>query len=87
MFRYPIPADTKVEWKSRVAVVSHAAITLAITTARVMLAHLESPDSTTPPSDHLGQILGGKESILFLAMDLQNILGEALDTAVTKFPQ
>ena len=64
MFRYAIPVETLAELISRVAVASHGSNTLATTTARAILAHLEPPDFTTPASHHLGQNLGGEQSTL-----------------------
>ena len=66
---------------------SHSPISLAIATANAILTSLE--DTTPPPSpfEPINLYLRRRESILSLAIDLQNILGDAMDMASSMFPQ
>ena len=86
MFKYPIPSHSLEAWKTQVSLHSHPSISLAIATANAILDNLrDNPHNTTPvPSPH--HQLGSTESILSLADDLQNILGEAMDLAKSMLP-
>ncbi len=82
----PNPAALTCGLETQVAVDSHSPTSMAIATAIAILNSLEdrkheSKHATTP-----GQHLGGRESVLSLAADLQNILGNARDMAKIMFP-
>jgi hypothetical protein len=87
MFIYTIPEHTLAEWKAQVIVDSQSHISLAIATVNAILASLENiapPPNLVEPTHHS---LGGKESILSLANDLQNMLGDAMALATSMFPK
>ena len=68
------------------AVDSHSPTSLAIATANVILTSLgisTNPSNTTAPT---GPLLGDRDSILSLATDLQNIIGDAMHMVTTIFP-
>jgi hypothetical protein len=66
---------------------SNSPTLLAIATAGAILDNLADPLATTGSTEgDTGVHLGDRESILSLASDLQNILGDAMDLATTMFP-
>ena len=85
-FRFPDPEQDMETWRSKVAVVSATATALASVMARMLLDSLSTDDNQeqkdTPPSPH-----GKEAAILSVASNLQIILGEAMTTATTIFPQ
>jgi hypothetical protein len=86
MFKYPIPPHSLTAWKTHVVVESHSATSLAIATANAILNSLGGSPPKSKPANTPGHHLGGREAILSLAADLQNILGDAMDMAKTMFP-
>ena len=86
MFQYPIQEHTLDEWKSKVAVDSHTATTLAKATALSLMTLIEFPTGPISPEGTRETSQDTKTHILELANTLQDILGEAMDTATTMFP-
>ena len=72
-------------WKSQVTVDSHSPISLAITTVTDILNNLEAI-TTQNHHEHGAHQLGGRESVLSLAADIQTILGDTMTLAMTMFP-
>ena len=85
LFRYPIPEPTLVGWKSKVAVYSHASISLAKAVSNSLLASLANQPEGRPTGDAMDPQCV-ESSILGLANDIHAILGEALAAATTIFP-
>jgi hypothetical protein len=86
MFQCPIPEHTLEEWKSKVTVDSYAAIMLARATALSLKDSLKSPTRAISPKGNKEISQDTKTHILELANTLQDILGEAMDTATAMFP-
>ncbi len=86
MFQYPIPEHTLEEWKSKVTVYSYTTIMLARATALSLKGSLESPTGTISLEGNKETSQDTKTHILELANILQEILGEAMDTATAMFP-
>jgi hypothetical protein len=65
----------------------HSPISLAIATTNAILTSLE--DTTPPPNplEPTHHYPRGREYILSIANDLQNILGDAMDLATSTFSQ
>jgi hypothetical protein len=59
---------------------------LAIATANAILTRIADTQTSLTTAAHTGARLGGRDSILSLAADLQNILGNAMNMATTMFP-
>ncbi len=72
--KYPIPPHTLAAWKTHVAVAFHTPSSLAPATVKAILTSLESAPHPPPPEDPTGPRLGDRDSILYLAADLQTIL-------------
>ena len=85
IIKYPIPMHSLATWKTRVAVESHSPTSLVIATANAILRNLEDGTTVVTPENTAGQQLGGMDSILSLATDLQQIQGNATDMATTMF--
>ena len=85
MFEYPIPLHSLAAWKTRVAINSHSPTTLAIATANAILRNLEDGTNIATPETATGQQIVGGDSILSLAADLQQVLGDAIDMVPTMF--
>ncbi len=58
---------------------------MAIATANAILANLQGPTNPSDTTDPMECLLGGRDSILSLAADLQNILGVAMHLDTTMF--
>ena len=86
MFQYPIPEHTLETWKSKVTIDSFTAIMLAKATALSLKDSLEFPSGAISPEGVRETSQDTKTHILELANTLQDILGEAMDTATTMFP-
>ncbi len=85
-FKYPIAPHTLAAWKSQVEIDSHSPTSLAITTANTILHNLQNPPDPPYTRDPTVPDLSDRDSILSLAADLQNILGDAMHMAMTMFP-
>ena len=86
MFQYPIPEHILEEWKSKVAVDSHTATTHAKATAFSLMNSIEFPTGPISTEGTRETSKDTKTHILELANPLQDLLGEAMDTATTMFP-
>ncbi len=86
MFQYPIPEHTLEDWKSKVTVDSYTAIMLARATTLSLKDSFEFPTGAISPEGNREPSRDTKTHILELANTLQDILGEAMDTATTMFP-
>jgi hypothetical protein len=86
MFQYPIPDHTLEAWKSKVTIDSYTAIMLAKATALSLRDSLEFPSGTISPEGVREVSQDTKTHIIELANTLQDILGEAMDTASAMFP-
>ena len=64
---------------------SHSPTYLAIATANAILLSLGDSTNTSTPANIADQHLGGKDFILSLGTDLQNILGDAMGMATAMF--
>jgi hypothetical protein len=84
-FKYPISPHTLAAWKSQAEIDSHSPTSLAIATANSILTNLQGPTNPSDTRDPTEPVLGGRYSILSLAADLQNILGDAMHMATTVF--
>jgi hypothetical protein len=84
-FKYPIPPHTLAAWKSHVEIDSHSPTALAIATTNAILTNLQSPTNPSDTRDPTEPVLGGRDSILSLAADLQNILVDAMHMATIIF--
>jgi hypothetical protein len=85
MFKCPISPHYLTEWKARVVVDSLSPTKLAIAIANAILRNLEDGVTAAPPANTSQQI-GGRDSILSLAADLQRILDDAMSMATAMFP-
>ena len=86
LFRYPIPEPTLDGWKSKVAVNSHADISLAKAMSHSLLASLTHQPEGKPTRDALAP-QWVDASIIGISNDIQAILGEALAVATIMFPR
>jgi hypothetical protein len=86
MFKYPIQSHSLAAWKIQVAVDSRSPTSLEIATANALFKSLGDGTNTTTPATAAAQHLGGRDSVLSLATDLQIILMDAMDMATTIFP-
>ncbi len=74
------------EWKSKVTVDSYNAIMLARATALSLKDSLEFPTGAISLEGNRETSYDAKTRILELANTIQDILGEAMDTATAMFP-
>ena len=85
-FKSSVPEQDMETWRSKVAVDSATATALASAMARTLLDSL-SRDNNQGQHDTSLIPQGVEATILSIASDLETILGEAMTTATTKFPQ
>ena len=86
MFQYPIPEHTLEECKSKVAVNSYTATILTRDTTLSLMDSIEFPNETISPEGNRETSQDSKTHILELANTLQDILGDAMNTATIMFP-
>ena len=85
-FKFPVPEHDMETWRSKVADDSAPATPLALAMARRLLDSLSSKDIQGHHDASLS-LQAVEASILSIASDLKTILGEAMATATTIFPQ
>ena len=86
MFQYPIPEHTLEERKSKVSVDSHTVVMFARATALSLKDSLDYTNGDISPMGKKEISQDTRTHILELANTLQDILGEAMDTAKSMFP-
>jgi hypothetical protein len=84
--KYPIAPHTLAAWKLQVEIDSHSPTSLVITTANAILHFLQNPSNPPYTRNPTEPELDGRDQILSLAADLQNILGDAMHMATAVFP-